>query len=278
MMRKTQFSARLPRAAVYARYLFPALTGILLVALSFFYLVRYYQGGEAYVQTLFRFYYNTLSASHKYLSGGNTQAGKNALYGWLTAGAVGGIFLYLLGMFFAVFALILFLRAFREKEETPAARRAKVLFKIVFPNKVCLFLSNCLFLPVAMFPGYFSMVAARVAGSSRREVLFIEQNIPLLVTGIMTALTFLLAVFAAVRGKEEHLDPFTLDRPLSVGDMTAANILGADEAPAPGADEEPCPDTDEESCPGTSEESRHRAEETPAPGESKSEKTTPGAM
>lgn len=218
-MRKTRFSEYLPRAAIYLRYLFPVLTGVVLTVLSFFYLVRYYQGGEAYVQTLFRFYYNTLSASHQYLGSGNTQAGKNALYGWLTAGAVGGILLYLLGMFFAVFALVLFLRAFRKSEETAAARRMKVLFKIAFPNRVCLFLSNCLFLPVALFPSYFSMVAGKVAGVSRTEILYVERNIPLIVTAVLTVLTLALAIFAAVREKQERLNPFALDRALSAADL-----------------------------------------------------------
>lgn len=213
-MRKSAFLERLPRAFIYLRYIFPVLVGVTLSVLSFFYLVQYDQGGEAYVQTLFRFYYNTLSASHSYIGAGNMQSGKNALYGWLTAGAVCGILLYLLGMFFAVFSCILFFRAFRHREESAAAQHAKLLFKIAFPNRVCLFLSNCLFLPVALFPSYFSLVARRVAGVSSRELLYVERNVPLIVTVALTVLTLVLAVFAAVREEKEHLNPFRLDRAL----------------------------------------------------------------
>lgn len=214
MMEKFDFREHAPRVLIYLRYVLPALTGVTLLVLSFFYLVEYDQSGEAYVQTLFRFYYNTLSASHGYIGGGNMQAGKNALYGWLTAGAVCGILLYLLGLFFAVFSCILFFCAFRHREENAAAQRAKLLFKIAFPNRVCLFLSNCLFLPVALFPSYFSMVAGKVAGVSSAELLHVERNVPLIVTVALTALTLVLAVFAAVWEEREHLDPFRLDRAL----------------------------------------------------------------
>ena len=93
------------------------------------------------------------------------------------------------------------------------ATREKLRFKILFPNRVCLFLSGCLYLPTALFPHYFAWVCRRAGEST--ELIFIEASVPLIVTAALTLFTLALAVYARFAEKKEpHFDPFTLETAL----------------------------------------------------------------
>lgn len=198
---------KLSRILLLARYLLPVLTGAVLLILSFFYNVYYYQVGERYVQSLFHFYSGTLTSMKNYLGGTGADAG--AFYTWLTVGALVGVLCFILALTFSVVALLPVLRAFFGKPTT----REKLWFKILFPNRVCLFLSGGGYLPAALFPHYFAWVCRRAGESA--DLIFMETNVPLIVTAALTLLTLVLAFYAVqIEKKEPHLDPFTLESAL----------------------------------------------------------------
>lgn len=201
----------LPHILLFARYLLPVLTGVALLVLSFFYNVYYYQLGSRYIQSLFHFYSGTFSVAKNYLGGGS--AGTGAFYAWLTAGAVLGVLCFILALTFAVFA---FLPAFRTFAGLSAVRE-KLRFKILFPNRICLFLSCCLYLPAALYPRFFALVCRRAGRNA--DMIFIGADTPLIVTGALTVLTLILAVYACrAEKKEPHYDPFCLGVSLPASD------------------------------------------------------------
>lgn len=199
----TRFRLHLTQILLFARYLLPVLTGLILLVLSAFYNVYYYQLGTRYVQSLFHFYSGTFSAMKNYLGGGST--GTGAFYAWLTVGAVIGVLCFILALTLAVFAFLPSLATFRG---LPAVRE-KLRFKILFPNRICLFLSSCLYLPAAWYPQYFARVCRRAGESA--ELIFMEANVPLIVTAGLTAITLALTVYARFAEKREpRFDPFLL--------------------------------------------------------------------
>lgn len=68
-MRLSRLRQGLPHVLLFARYLLPVLTGVILLVLSFFYNVYYYQLGSRYVLSLFHFYFDTFSALKEYFAG-----------------------------------------------------------------------------------------------------------------------------------------------------------------------------------------------------------------
>lgn len=198
---------KLPHILLFARYALPVFSGAVLLLLSFFYNIYYYQLGSRYVQSLFHFYSGTFAAMKNYLGGG--RVGTGAFYTWLTVGALVGVLCFILALTFSVFALLPVLRTFMGAPAT----REKLRFKILFPNRVCLFLSGCLYLPTALFPHYFAWVCRRAGEST--ELIFIEASVPLIVTAALTLFTLALAVYARFAEKKEpHFDPFTLETAL----------------------------------------------------------------
>lgn len=190
-----------------ARYLLPVLSGVLLLVLSFFYGIEYYQAGRLYHQSLWNFYAETLRAGHRYLGAAEHAQGLNAYYGWLCAGAVVGILLYLIGLLVAGCSAYLALLC--GKLEPGERKRRKILLRVFVPNRIALFLYNCLFAAVAAFPHYFAFVSARAARVAVREMLFIEYNIPLVVTAALALAMLVLAI--AQRFVPDARDPFSRD-------------------------------------------------------------------
>lgn len=224
---------KLPHILLFARYFLPVLTGVLLLVLSFFYNVYYYQLGSRYVQSLFHFYSGTFTAMKEYLGGGH--AGLGAFYTWLTVGALAGVLCFILAATFSVFAFLPSLAVFAGKPAT----QEKLRFKILFPNRVCLFLSSCLYLPTALFPQFFSWVCRRAGENT--EMIFVEISVPLIVTAVLILLTLALAVYARFAERTEpHYDPFVLEVALPEEDKEAVHGPGAgEEPPEAGAPAEP---------------------------------------
>ena len=188
----------LPYIAIYARYLLPLLTGVLLLVCSFFEWIYFYMQGSLYKMSLFSFYQRTLTSSLAYV-GGTTAAKSNWFYGMLTAGAVVGLLVYLVALFLAVLAAVTAIRAFRAGHESEESNRMKIAFKIAFPNRVCLFLSNVLFLVPTLFPAYFAAVGRHFMMVGKKEIIYTEKNILFFVvlglTLIMLALSFAITRF-----------------------------------------------------------------------------------
>ena len=183
----------LPRWAVYARYLLPALLGVALFALSFADGVRFFMNGRTMKMSLFAFYKNTLTSAHTYLAG-TTDPQANWFYGLLAGGAILFALIYLAALGLSVMAAITACRAFDKKQSPDEVARMKVIFKIAFANRKMLFFANCLYLVPVLFPEYFSAIGRRFLSISGRETVYVDVNAYLIVTLMGIALTLALAL------------------------------------------------------------------------------------
>ena len=195
------FRRNLPQIAIYARYLLPLLSAVTLFVMGWFYNVLVVSGAGFYEISVFRLYGSTLSGTHEYL-GGQTASGKTWFYSLLSVGAILCILCFLLVLFLGCLAAYTAIRAFRSGHESEAANRYKVIFKIAFPNRIVFFASNALLLIPAAYPHFVSFIGSRFLGIGGEGVMYVLFNRPLLVTGIMVALTLVLAV--AIRGSERR--------------------------------------------------------------------------
>lgn len=199
----------LPYVAIYARYLLPLLTGVLLLAFSFLDWVYFYMRGSRYKMSLFSFYQRTLTSSLEYV-GGTTTAQTNGFYGLLSVGAVVGILLYLVALFLAVLAAVTAIRAFRAGHESEESNRMKVVFKIAFPNRVCLFLSNALFLVPTLFSEYFGAVGRHFMLVDKKEIIYTETNILFFVILGLTLITLALAIAIPRLERQKKMNMFLI--------------------------------------------------------------------
>ncbi len=195
------FRRNLPQIAVYARYVLPVIAAVVVLVLGWFYNVQIASGGRLYEVSLFRLYGSTISGTHEYL-GGETAAERTWFYGLLSVGAIVCILCYVIVLFLACLAAYTAIRAFRLGHENEAANRYKLLFKIAFPNRILLFLSNAFLLLPVCYPHFVSFVGSRFLGIGGEGVIYVLFNRPLLVTGIFVALTLILAL--AIRNAERR--------------------------------------------------------------------------
>lgn len=202
----------LPYVAIYARYLLPLLTGVLLLVFSFFDWIYFYMQGSLYKMSLFSFYQRTLTSSLAYV-GGKTTASSNGFYGMLSVGAIVGILFYLVALFFAGLAAVTAIRAFRAGHESKECNRMKVAFKIAFPNRVCLFLSNVLFLVPTLFPEYFSAVGRHFMLVDKKEIIYTETNVLFFVILGLTLLTLALAFAIPRLERQKKMNMFLIWHP-----------------------------------------------------------------
>ena len=202
----------LPFAAIYARYLLPVLTGVLLLAFSFLDWVYFYMQGSRYKMSLFSFYQRTLTSSLEYV-GGKTAAQTDWFYGMLSVGAIVGILLYLVALFLAVLAAVTAIRAFRAGHESEESNRMKVIFKIAFPNRVCLFLSNVLFLVPTLFPEYFSAVGKRFMLIGKEGTVYTDTNVLFFVILGLTLLTLGLSLAITRLERQKKMNMFLVFHP-----------------------------------------------------------------
>ena len=202
----------LPYGAIYARYLLPVLTGVLLLTFSFFDWVYFYMQGSRYKMSLFSFYQRTLTSSLEYV-GGKTAAQTDWFYGMLSVGAIVGILFYLVALFLAVLAAVTAIRAFRAGHESEESNRMKVIFKIAFPNRVCLFLSNALFLVPTLFPAYFSAVGRSFMLIGKEGTVYTDTNVLFFVILGLTLLTLALAFAITRLERQKKMNMFLVFHP-----------------------------------------------------------------
>jgi len=193
-IRWAKLRQNLPRIAVFARYTLPLVTGLVWLVLGCFYTVSARQGGLPYRISPVRLYVNTLTGARTYLAGNDSSAALNAFYGLLAAGAVVGILAFLLALFLNGLAAVTAWRALRAGHESDESNRMKRVFKIAFPNRVCLFLANALWLIPALYPLFLSKVGTHYLQIGLNATIFVRMDWPLLAVGILTLLTLVLAV------------------------------------------------------------------------------------
>ena len=214
---RERFKKSLPFVAIYARYLLPVLMGVLLLAFSFLDWVYFYMQGSRYKMSLFSFYQRTLTSSLDYV-GGKTAANSDGFYAMLSVGAVVGILFYLVALFFAVLAAVTAIRAFRAGHESEQSNRMKVAFKIAFPNRICLFLSNVLFLVPTLFPEYFSAVGRHFMMVNKKEIIYTETNVLLFVMLGLTLVTLTLALLIPRLERQKKMNMFLVYHPDEEGE------------------------------------------------------------
>ncbi len=205
------FKRVLPSALVIARYLLPVLSLLVLLVMSCLYTVRGAMLGERYEISLIRLYGNTFSGTHRYLSTDGTSAG-NTLYAALSIGAIVGVLCFLIAAFLTVLAAVTALRAFRAGHASEESNRMKLIFKVAFPNRICLFLSNLLLLVPAAFPHYYSYIGSRYVTVGGNAILYVIRNRPLIVLAVLAALTLLLALIIPRYERARHMNMFLVTR------------------------------------------------------------------
>ena len=208
---KEKIRQNLPRWAVYARYLLPALLGVVLFAISFADGVRFFMNGKTLKMSLFAFYKNTLTSAHTYLAG-TTDAQANWFYGLMAGGAILFVLIYLLALGLSVMAAITACRAFDKKQSPDEVSRMKVIFKIAFANRKMLFAANCLYLVPVLFPEYFSAVGRRFLTISGKETVYVDVNTYLIVALVDIALTLALAIAIRRYEYQQNMNMFVVDR------------------------------------------------------------------
>ena len=205
--------SKLPRIAIWARYLLPLVSLLTLFVMSFFGSVQIYIAGETQIHeiSVLSAYINTFKGMHAYF-GGTTVASRSWFYSIVTVGAVVGILIFLITLFLAGLAAYTAVRAFRAGHESEESDRMKLIFKIAFPNRVWLFLSNLLVLLPFLYPEFYEMVGKRFLAVKGVEVIFVLLNRPLIVGAILTVLTLVLALLIPKHERRKKMNMFLLYR------------------------------------------------------------------
>ena len=194
---------RLYRLLILGRYLLPPLTGLVVLVMSFFYTVRAAQSGVAIWVSHARLCFNSLKSARAYLIGGNVEVGERNFYVMLAVGAGAVILVFLIAAVLSCFAAYQALLAIRAGDSEEGKRR-RILLKVLFPNRICYFLSSCLYVIPALFPEYFSAVCGRFLQiTGGRAALFVEYNVLLIVLIVLLVATLVLSVF--IRRHEDRL-------------------------------------------------------------------------
>lgn len=213
---RTPLSLRLRRALpyilIYARYVLPVVNVLVLLIMSFFYAVQVAGGGYTYEVSLVKLYANTFTGVRTYVTG-KTATASNWFYGLLVTGAVVGILVFLLTAFLAVLGAVTAIRAFRAGHESEASNRMKVIFKIAFPNRIFLFLSNLALIVPALYPEYFSAIGGHFLLVGGESVIFVMLNRPLIVIASLLVVTLALAVAVSRLERQKKMNMLLIWHP-----------------------------------------------------------------
>ena len=201
-----------PVLLIYARYVLPVITALTSLVLSFFYAVKVAGRGYTYEVSTIRLYGNTFTGTRAHIVKHADDA-VDGFYGLLATGAVVGILIFLLATFLAVLGAVTAIRAFRAGHESEMSNRMKVIFKIAFPNRVCLFLANLLLVVPVLYPEYFSAVGKRFLLVGGESVIFVMLNRPLIVVGVLTLVTLILAVAVPRLERQRKMNMFLIHHP-----------------------------------------------------------------
>lgn len=214
-IRREKRRARLARARaicpvvlIWARYLLPVATALALIVMGFFKTVRFAYRAPI---SLWRLVWNTLVSARDYL-GGERQASKSWFYGILTGITLAELLLALAAMFLVGLAAYTAIRAFVSGYRSERSNRAKLIFKIAFPNRFCLYLSNLLLLLPAAHPHIFSYVSTKFLLMGGGEVVYVISNPMIIVIGACTLATLVLAIVTYRHERLLHKNMFVLYR------------------------------------------------------------------
>ena len=215
---KNQF----PVILIWARYLMPLITGVTLIVMSILYTVQGAMLGRRYEVSLLRLYANTFGGTHDYLGTEGTSAG-NALYSALSIGAILGTLFFLVALFLAGLTAYTACRAFLAGEGSEENTRMKKLFKVAFPNRLCLFLSGVLFIVPALFPQYYSYISSRYVLVGGESVFYVMLNRPLIAMIALNVITLILALLIPKYERSKRMNMFAVHLPQAQADENEEN-------------------------------------------------------
>ena len=201
-----------PVVLIWARYLFPLLSCVILFALSFGDLFEFYQSSTVGTISIFGLYGATFQTV--FSAFGEITSGTVLWYAILQLlGAIIGLLAFLLFIGFAILAAITACRAFCHGPEDPTANRMKVIFKVVFPNRICLFLANALALVPFLFPYYFSFVLERFynMGVEPEMPIYIKSNPCFWIALGLTVITLVLALVIPRYERRRRMNMFLVE-------------------------------------------------------------------
>ena len=201
-----------PTVLIWARCLFPLFTGLLLLVMSVLYTVQGVILGKRYEVSILRLIGNTFAGTHDYLGGERKEAG-DRLYTALSIGAIVSVLAFLAALFLAGLTVYTFVRAQKKDAPLTEVNRMKMIFKVAYPNRVCLFLSSALYLIPTLFPHYYAALSAQYAILSGTSVFYVLLNRPLIAVVSCLLVTLLLSLITPRYERARAMDMFALDVP-----------------------------------------------------------------
>ena len=123
-------STRLARGLVYARYLLPLFSSLVLIVSGFLNIVCGLINGEVYTPALWTLYQNVFVEGHKYFGTAGSQRGSELFTSWIV-GSVVGLLLLLIALALMLLATVTALRAFRKGHACEESNRMKIVFQAV---------------------------------------------------------------------------------------------------------------------------------------------------
>ena len=201
---------RLPVIAIWARYLLPVLCGVMLIVVGMFYSVSVVSLGVRQKYSPLRTCINTLFGAREYLTTlyGANQTSRYILH---TVASIGVILAFLLAVFFAGLAAYTAVVAFRRSTPLSVKNQKKLIFKIVFPNRVMLFLSGLVYLIPAAYLNIYAAIEQRYMALGGEATIFIRYSVPLIATAACEAVILLLSLYISRHERQLGMDLFTLE-------------------------------------------------------------------
>ena len=205
--------AGVQRKLIFARYLLPLFSALLLPILGVFYNVSSLQLGRRVQVSVLQLWFNTVKATRAYLLGGDVVASTRNFYVFLSVGAVLVAVLFLVSLLFAAFALFVLYRTVRAaaRGDKTAQREAKILLKAFLPNRVWMAITNVLVLPLALFPELFSFICGRFLTISGSNAIYIRCNVTAIVIAVLCLISLVLAVINRKWERAQGLDLFFVE-------------------------------------------------------------------
>ncbi|MBQ9802339.1 MAG: hypothetical protein IJW51_04645 [Clostridia bacterium] len=201
------------RVLVWARYLLPLVTALVLLISGSFYHVFALQSGKSIRVSVLRLCFNTLKSARAYLLSENGVAGVRNFYLFLMIGAILLLLFFVIALLLALFALYALRRATvaRAAQDVEEEKHAKILLRAFLPNRVVMALVNALLLPLAFYPEVFSLICGQSLTVSGGITLYVRLNVTALVVSLLTLATFALAFVIRRRERALGLDMFDIE-------------------------------------------------------------------
>lgn len=201
-----------PRLLIWLRYLFPVVTGFVLFVLSFGDLFTFYQSATVGTISIFGLFGATFETL--FTAFGQITDSTVVWYAVLQlAGAVIGIVGFLLAGGFSILAAVAAFRTFTREPNHPLGNRMKVIFKIAFPNRICLFLANAAYLLPFLYPYWFSLILERFyyMGVEPEPPIYVKSNPCFWVAFGLTVVNLVLAVVIARFERSKRMNLFLVE-------------------------------------------------------------------